>query len=136
MHADMLEKNSESWLSQANLFFSFLQITSNFEDYVFVYHLHFKLAIPAPTKVPPAGFLFVCPEEDVQVDISGFRLPEYPAFWSLDPLGVDRLSLDQATDLGFPTIQCLTTFWGNSLDAGVYAGLRRFHKAKGFDPKR
>jgi len=62
------------------------------------------------------------------------RWPDYPAYWSLDPLGVEGLSTDEATRLGFPTIHLITEVERYSWDASVYAGLRQFHQAKGFGP--
>ncbi|KAF7340629.1 hypothetical protein MSAN_02134800 [Mycena sanguinolenta] len=83
---------------------------------------------------PPEGFLFLCPREDFQTSSSAFRWPTCPAYWSLDPSGADRLSRKDATQLGFPPFELAThavgCFWGTS----VYAGLRQFHQAKGFDP--
>ncbi|KAJ7874279.1 hypothetical protein B0H13DRAFT_1633173, partial [Mycena leptocephala] len=58
--------------------------------------------------------------------------PEGPAYWSLDPSGVERLSTEDAIELGFPSILLSTKIWGFSWDASVYAGLRHFHQAKGF----
>ncbi|KAJ6555950.1 hypothetical protein B0H19DRAFT_1376898 [Mycena capillaripes] len=65
---------------------------------------------------------------------SSFWWPECPAYWSLDPLGVERLTADEATELGFPSLQLNTAICAKSWDASVYAGLRQFHKAKDFDP--
>ncbi|KAJ6592724.1 hypothetical protein B0H19DRAFT_907060, partial [Mycena capillaripes] len=59
-----------------------------------------------------------------------------PAYWSLDPTGAERLSEEDATRLGFPSIQLSWEVWGKSWDASVYAGLRQFHQAQGFDPDR
>jgi hypothetical protein len=42
--------------------------------------------------------------------------------------------MEDATALGFPTISLSTKIWGKYWDAIVYAGLRQFHRAKGFDP--
>jgi hypothetical protein len=36
--------------------------------------------------------------------------------------------------MGFPSIQLTFNVGGYSWDASVYAGLRQFHQAKGFDP--
>ncbi|KAJ7913613.1 hypothetical protein B0H13DRAFT_471184 [Mycena leptocephala] len=65
---------------------------------------------------------------------SSFRWPDCPAYWSLDPLGVTRLSMEDATHLGFPSIYISTMAWGSYWDASAYAGLRQFYQAKGFDP--
>jgi hypothetical protein len=42
--------------------------------------------------------------------------------------------MEDATALGFPTISLSTKIQGYSWDASVYAGLRQFRQAKGFDP--
>jgi hypothetical protein len=42
--------------------------------------------------------------------------------------------MEDAADLGFPAIRLSTETWGRSWDDSVYAGLRQFHEAKGFDP--
>jgi hypothetical protein len=42
--------------------------------------------------------------------------------------------MEDATTLGFPSISLSTVISGRFWDAGVYAGLRQFHQAKGFDP--
>ncbi|KAJ7235186.1 hypothetical protein C8J57DRAFT_1029666, partial [Mycena rebaudengoi] len=124
------------WLSQANYIFSRLGITSNFEDYSIVDNIYFDITIsPNAEEDPPTGFLFLCPADDVQIGPASFRLPDYPAFWSLDPDGIRRLSTEEATRLGFPSIQSTIRTWVESWDPGVYDGLRQFHKAKGFDPE-
>ncbi|KAJ6555902.1 hypothetical protein B0H19DRAFT_1262035 [Mycena capillaripes] len=124
----------QSWLSQANHIFSRLQITSNFDDYALIAFVRFDIVISANEEDPPAGFLFLCPEEDFRTGPSSFWWPECPAYWSLDPVGLERLTADQATELRFPSLRHDTTIGGRSWDANVYAGLRQFHKAKGFDP--
>jgi hypothetical protein len=43
--------------------------------------------------------------------------------------------MEDATALGFPSISLSTVIRGKSWDAIVYAGLRQFHQAKGFDPE-
>ncbi|KAJ7882928.1 hypothetical protein B0H13DRAFT_2344390 [Mycena leptocephala] len=37
--------------------------------------------------------------------------PECPAYWSLDPSGVEHLSMEDTTALGFPTISLFTEIW-------------------------
>ncbi|KAJ6555868.1 hypothetical protein B0H19DRAFT_1151422 [Mycena capillaripes] len=124
----------QSWLSQANHIFSRLQITSNFEDYAVTEYILFQIVISASEEDPPAGFLFLCPTEDIRIGPSSFRWPECPAYWSLDPFGLERLTSEEATELGFPSLRLDTRLGVNSWDASVYDGLRRLHKAKGFDP--
>ncbi|KAF7345765.1 hypothetical protein MVEN_01597100 [Mycena venus] len=124
----------EAWLSQANHIFARLGTTSNFEDYVLVDRVDFQLEIPG-TADDPIGFLFVCPPKCFQIGPSSFRWPECPAYWSLDPSGVERLTPYEAMQLGFPTVTLHTTIRGKSWDASVYSGLRQFHNAKGFDPE-
>ncbi|KAF7344095.1 hypothetical protein MVEN_01699200 [Mycena venus] len=124
----------EPWPSQANHIFSHLQLSSNLQDCVVVEDICFKLKIPAAATDAPSGFLFMCPEEDFRTGLSSFRWPDFPAYWSLDSKGVERLSMEEAKHLGFPFIQLSTEVSGMSWDASVYAGLHQFHQAKGFDP--
>ncbi|KAJ6555539.1 hypothetical protein B0H10DRAFT_1209048 [Mycena sp. CBHHK59/15] len=133
------------WIGQANHIFSRLQITSNYEDYVFVEDIFFLLESIRRRRTRRTrsgrrdnpreleGYLFLCPEKDLQTG-SSFRWPDCPAYWSLDPSGAERLSTEDAKYLGFPTINLRTLVNGRSWDASVYAGLRRFDQAKGFDP--
>jgi hypothetical protein len=62
------------------------------------------------------------------------KWPECPAYWSLHPSGVERLSWEDAASLGFPHIGILEYAEEQSWDARMYEGLRQFHQAKGFNP--
>ncbi|KAJ7738129.1 hypothetical protein B0H16DRAFT_1253752, partial [Mycena metata] len=55
-------------------------------------------------------------------------------YWSLDPEGLKALSTEEAERIGFPPFRLTTKVAGLSWDAYVYAGLRKFYQAKGFDP--
>ncbi|KAJ7134154.1 hypothetical protein C8R46DRAFT_650706 [Mycena filopes] len=98
---------------------------------VMIERIHFGLDV-SETMQP--GYLFLCPAMDFQTGPSSFRWPDCPAYWSLDPLGIVRLSTDEATHLGFPHIRRYTNIMYQCWDTSVYAGLRQFHAAKGFDP--
>ncbi|KAF7374271.1 hypothetical protein MSAN_00310100 [Mycena sanguinolenta] len=124
----------EYWLSQANHIFSSLKISSGFENYVVVDDIEFKIIIPRIKAAHLSGFLFLCPPKDLQTGPSSFRWPSCPAYWSLDPSGVERLSKKDAARLGFPCIRLAAEVSTNSWDAMIYAGLRQFHRGKGFDP--
>ncbi|KAK7027701.1 hypothetical protein R3P38DRAFT_3520695 [Favolaschia claudopus] len=80
------------------------------------------------------AFLFLCPPKSFHVGPVSFKCPECVGYWSFDPSGVDRLSEDEALELGFPiihsSIDCGVDSWSDT----VYAGLRQFHQGKGFDP--
>ncbi|KAJ7256636.1 hypothetical protein C8J57DRAFT_1074877 [Mycena rebaudengoi] len=128
------EQHSESWLSQVNHIFSCLGITSDFTDYEVVCKALFSIYFSKALEHPPSGYLFVCPEKDLQIGPSSFRLPDFPAYWSLDPSGAERLSPEEAAELGFPSIRLDTFVLVASWSANVYAALRQFHQAKGFDP--
>ncbi|KAJ7669893.1 hypothetical protein DFH06DRAFT_1468648 [Mycena polygramma] len=125
---------SSPWLSQSNHIFKRCQITSNFEDYVFVDYIQFLVVISAATKEIPPGFLFLCPRDDFRTGPSSVGWPTCPAYWSLEPSGAQPLSTEEAMELGFPTLQFSTEVLGSSWDSSVYAGLAKFHLAKGFDP--
>ncbi|KAF7337072.1 hypothetical protein MVEN_02144400 [Mycena venus] len=126
--------HSVAWLSQANHFFKHLRITSKFEDYVVMEGIEFSVLISGTTLPPPGGYLFLCPTDSFQVDESTFSWSHDPVYWSLDPTGAERLSEEDASNLGFPFIKRFMAMFGRSWDANVYAGLRKFHRAKGFDP--
>ncbi|KAJ7023136.1 hypothetical protein C8F04DRAFT_190663 [Mycena alexandri] len=99
-----------------------------------VHAICFRLEILPSVKALPLGYLFLCPPSAFQAGSSSFRCPDSPAYWSLDPLGDDRLSAEEATAVGFPSVLLNTIVSGCSWDASVYAGLRQSHTAKGFDP--
>ncbi|KAJ7714798.1 hypothetical protein B0H16DRAFT_513973 [Mycena metata] len=124
----------ETWLSQANYIFSSLQIKSNLEDYFLINRIVFKITIGGAGKDPPSGYLLLCPTEDFRPGGTSFRWPKSPAYWSLDSEGIEVLSTEEAAHLGFPPFQFATEIRGSSWDDSVYAGLRKFHRSKGFDP--
>ncbi|KAJ7033803.1 hypothetical protein C8F04DRAFT_609650 [Mycena alexandri] len=122
------------WLSQANHIFHRLQVIDNYTDYVVVAGVAFEVKILPSGVTLPKGYLFLCPPSAFQTGSSSLSWPDSPAYWSLDPLGVERLTAEEATRLGFPSFSLRTSIFGHSWDASVYAGLRQFHAAKGFDP--
>ncbi|KAF8173021.1 hypothetical protein K438DRAFT_1850993 [Mycena galopus ATCC 62051] len=126
--------NLYAWLYQATHIFSRLRVSSNFEDYVLMHTIDFKIETHGAKQKPTAGFLFLCPEEHFQITTASFRWPEYPAYWSRDLNGVERLSMDEAIRLGFPPLEFKSRIQGSSWDSNVYAGLRRFQEEEGFDP--
>ncbi|KAF7337293.1 hypothetical protein MSAN_02281900 [Mycena sanguinolenta] len=128
---------AKAWLAQANCIFAELEETTHVEDYVCVYTVKFTLRISEGHDIPE-GYLFVCPPEDFRTHtephVNLYQWPACPAYWSLDPSGADRLSTEDARNLGFPAIHIETMMSGDSWDRSVYEGLRRFHEGKGFDP--
>ncbi|KAF7374206.1 hypothetical protein MSAN_00302700 [Mycena sanguinolenta] len=126
--------DTEFWPSQANHILTTLQISSDFEDYVVVDEIHFELSVSTTEEDVPPGFLFLCPPAHFQTGKCAFKWPDCPAYLSLDPSGADRLTPEDAANLGFPSFQLSTRLHGWSWDASVYAGIRHFHQAKGFDP--
>ncbi|KAJ7715344.1 hypothetical protein B0H16DRAFT_1616400, partial [Mycena metata] len=78
-------------------------------------------------SVPPS-YLFLCPLEDLQSNIPGkCVVAERMVYCSLNPSGVERLSTNQARDLGFPAVELETDVYGRSWNGN-------FHRGKGFDP--
>ncbi|KAJ7679390.1 hypothetical protein DFH06DRAFT_509868 [Mycena polygramma] len=129
----VLDPSPGHWLSQANHIFNRLRITSDFENYLLVRYLDFDVQISSTTE-PTKGYLFVCPRNDLRIAPTTFRWPVCPAYWSLDPSGFQRLGPEEATRLGFPSLHLTMGITGRRWDAETYAGLRRFHEGKGFDP--
>ncbi|KAJ6518081.1 hypothetical protein C8R47DRAFT_1062630 [Mycena vitilis] len=130
----------EFWLSQANHLLGRVQITTHLEDYRkfhVVTHLEYGISLSLANNAtgdPRVGYFFLCPTADFITGPFSSRWPACPAYWSLDPSGIERLSTGEANRLGFPSIQLKTGMFLCSWDASVYAGLCQFHQAKGFDP--
>ncbi|KAJ7152399.1 hypothetical protein C8R46DRAFT_913068 [Mycena filopes] len=143
----------DAWFSQAHYIFTCHGITSHLQDYgMFCIHtlgsyvvnifflsvladsVVFILSISGPNTTPPPGYLFVCPMETFKTGSSTAQWPDSPTYWSLDPTGVERLSTEEAMRLGFPSMEFRTDVFERSWNASVYAGLRQFYEAKGFDP--
>ncbi|KAJ7785501.1 hypothetical protein B0H14DRAFT_2630487 [Mycena olivaceomarginata] len=102
--------NYSSWLGQANTIFHDLQITSNFEVYGTTLILRFvPYFADRFNQFSPIVFLFLCPQKDFRTGSSSFRWPDCPAYWSLDPSGVDQLTFEETIHVGFPAFQLTTT---------------------------
>ncbi|KAF7353138.1 hypothetical protein MSAN_01501300 [Mycena sanguinolenta] len=127
----------KAWLAQANSIFAELK-EAHVKDYVCIDEVRFILQIVDKDHIPE-GYLFVCPPQDFCTDIEPhanlYQWPACPAYWSFDPSGADRLSTEDAKNLGFPAIHIETRMHGYSWDRSVYEGLRRFHEGKGHDPE-
>ncbi|KAJ6526071.1 hypothetical protein B0H19DRAFT_582797 [Mycena capillaripes] len=124
----------EYWLSQANYIFSRFKPLSAYGDYYVVEFINFYIRILSTRKEPPTGYLFLCPVMNFQMGPSSFAWPDFPAYWSLDPSGAQRLRPKDARNRGFPTMEFRTEIWTKFWDSSVYAGLRQFHRGKGFEP--
>ncbi|KAJ6454824.1 hypothetical protein C8R45DRAFT_598378 [Mycena sanguinolenta] len=123
------------WLSQANYVFSQLTNPSEYGNYGLVEWVDFSVEIPLPEQTPPAAYLFLCSVTEFKTGPNTFRWPAYPAYWCLDPSGENPLTTEEASSLGFPSIQLKAevrdVFW----DDAVYAGARKFYEGKGIDPE-
>ncbi|KAJ7788983.1 hypothetical protein B0H14DRAFT_2627706 [Mycena olivaceomarginata] len=99
----MMRKN---WLVQANHIFNHLSISSNYKNYVVVHAIEYRLTICNTGTAIPPGYLFLCPLRDLQSDDpSSYQNPDFPAYWSLDPLGTEHLSAGEAEEFGFPSLE-------------------------------
>ncbi|KAJ7909912.1 hypothetical protein B0H13DRAFT_620457 [Mycena leptocephala] len=126
------------WFSQANYTFSQLNITSDYDRYIFVNNLSVSIILQGPFEAIafPTAFLFVCgPTHLLSSDKTRFQHPSCSAYWSLDPSGVQRLTPQEASDLGLPLIHTSISVNGTAGDARVYTALRQFHHKKGFNPE-
>ncbi|KAJ7643455.1 hypothetical protein DFH06DRAFT_1213266 [Mycena polygramma] len=123
------------WLPQANNIFHRLNITRDRKNYVYIDAVDHWLTFSASVEKLPAGYLFLCSHTDFESEHPRtFRVPECPAYWSLDPSGAERLTADQAQTLGFPDIEFRREVRERYWDDTVYVGIRHFHEAKGLDP--
>ncbi|KAJ7134159.1 hypothetical protein C8R46DRAFT_1048165 [Mycena filopes] len=127
--AAYLGTGADAWLSQANHIFCNAGITDRLEDFggliphtfpvvtkhsskVLVERIFFTIKVHVTAKVASPGYLFLCPPNNFQDGPMSFRWPECPAYWSLDPLGVERLSAEEAARLGFPPLLLITKIEG------------------------
>ncbi|KAK7006280.1 hypothetical protein R3P38DRAFT_1705584 [Favolaschia claudopus] len=127
---------ASTWLSQANHIFKRLNVESDFHRYAILDEISFNITLDDSdvyTFNDPEGYLLLCPTRDLKLGSNSFQWPECPAYWSLDPDGMERLTSDAARELGFPTIATETQAHFRSWDDIVYGGLREFHSGKGFD---
>ncbi|KAJ6530455.1 hypothetical protein DFH09DRAFT_149945 [Mycena vulgaris] len=124
----------EYWLAQANYIFAHTNTTSNLEDYMLIRDVYYRFEKGAVSEPIPSGYLFLCPVADLRSDTGRFRIPNCAAYWSLDPSGLDRMSRDEEQQAGFPTAELKMQARGRRWEDSDYAGLRRFHAGKGFDP--
>ncbi|KAJ6536323.1 hypothetical protein B0H19DRAFT_1382981, partial [Mycena capillaripes] len=83
---------------------------------------------------PPDGYLFLCPPKNFETELSSYRWPDVPFYWSLHSSGAERLSMEDAVDLGFPSLRLSTEMMATSWPASLYARLRQLHRANDFDP--
>ncbi|KAJ7055821.1 hypothetical protein C8F01DRAFT_1373330 [Mycena amicta] len=113
----MVMDNMHPWLSQSNHIMKHLNNPS--KDYAVVHEIIFQLMIPETSQPLPKG---------------NVPLARLPCVLSLDPTGVERLGTEEAEGLGFPAFELATSVEVVSWDDSVYAGIRRFQRAKGFDP--
>ncbi|KAF7353277.1 hypothetical protein MSAN_01515600 [Mycena sanguinolenta] len=111
---------TKAWLAQANHIFVELEEVARIEDYVCVDEVQFNLQIAHKRHIPE-GYLFVCPSQDFRAGTehhaNSYQWPACPAYWSLDPSGAERLSTQDARNLGFPIIHIETRMFGNSWDS-------------------
>ncbi|KAJ7110918.1 hypothetical protein C8R44DRAFT_799724 [Mycena epipterygia] len=126
--------DADCWLSQANHVFSQIPTLPKHEEYFLVDGITDQLSFSGYSKPLPEGYLFLCPVEDLRDDTGRWLpYPGCPAYWSLDSSGSQRLSPEEESSLGFPSLQFEMELSVKSWDESVYGALSRFHLAKGFD---
>ncbi|KAK6981640.1 hypothetical protein R3P38DRAFT_3293726 [Favolaschia claudopus] len=133
------EETPTAWLSQAN-HFGYLHGKSDFHKYVLVEEIFFVAELGRSrehSKTSLDGFLFLCPRRDFVTGAASFEWPSVERcwYWSLCSSGVPKLSQEEATELGFPTIQLVTKIRVRSWNESAYVGLRELHKISRFDPE-
>ncbi|KAJ7065854.1 hypothetical protein C8F01DRAFT_1352042 [Mycena amicta] len=127
--------HSEGWIAQANHIFTALNINCKLESYFLVHGIQCVLHLRGTIESLPPGHLFLCPSTQFEKDSPGsFGIPSCAAYWSHDPSGVERLSVEDARNLGFPHIDLKMSVAGLLWDGSVYNGVYQFHEAKGFNP--
>jgi hypothetical protein len=91
-----------------------------------------KFIFPQHRQILPEASYFSRRPKDFQ---NGTISTDCPRYWSFDSSGDELLDLADAVNLGFPSLTFSMGIRGESSgEPTVYAGLRKFHQAKGFDP--
>ncbi|KAJ7079672.1 hypothetical protein C8R44DRAFT_689041 [Mycena epipterygia] len=123
------------WLSQANYIFNQILTPPKCEDCCLITGITYHLTLSSPPETLPEGYLFFCPLEDLREE-NGRWLPnpECLAYWSFDDSGSEMLSPEEASRLGFPSLDFKMKVCMRSCNQTVYAVLSQFHAGKGFDP--
>ncbi|KAJ7609491.1 hypothetical protein FB45DRAFT_368112 [Roridomyces roridus] len=121
---------AHTWMVQAAHIFSSLDIQTNREDYVFLRSVQSIMHFSGSLDHLPPGYLFLCSPDQFAIDPRS----DCPAYWSLDPSGAARLTPEEAARLGFPEFLVDVKIRGLFFTDEVYAGMREFHAAKGYDP--
>ncbi|KAJ7742649.1 hypothetical protein DFH07DRAFT_777595 [Mycena maculata] len=132
------EQATYAWLSQANHIFSVLHENP---CPILIKDIKFSLSIWYPEDeytldgtfmagtFPEQMYLFVSPLYVRQVPP-----PNEAFYWSLDPLGVERLTEDQAETFRVPNISFAARLWGCSWTEDHYEALQHFYLDKGYNP--
>ncbi|KAJ7057452.1 hypothetical protein C8F01DRAFT_332696 [Mycena amicta] len=111
------------WLAQAGHIFNLLNIRDKFDSYFLAYGwTGVKFTVP---EGAPNGYLFYRPPLHRKCS---------QVFWSLDPLGRERLSWKEARTRGFPKLKFSEYANTWNWDASMHEEVRAMHIAKGFDP--
>ncbi|KAJ7223415.1 hypothetical protein GGX14DRAFT_387734 [Mycena pura] len=72
---------------------------------------HVKVSQPEDNI--PRGFIFLCPMSDIRMENNTVLQDlDSVAYWSLDPSGIEHLSTEDASDLGYPSIELKMTARG------------------------
>ncbi|KAJ7644750.1 hypothetical protein FB45DRAFT_299366 [Roridomyces roridus] len=123
----------KAWMAQASHIFASLEIRMNREEYVFLRAAQWLMHFSGSVDDLPPGYLFLCPPNQFTSD-RPYQVPDFPAYWSLDPSGSERLTPEEAGRMGFPELQLVVKICGIFGMDDFYTGMREFHAAKGYDP--
>ncbi|KAJ7761405.1 hypothetical protein B0H16DRAFT_1530974 [Mycena metata] len=132
----IIRASESAWASQANNCFAHLNVTSHKERFRFVGSIFFRVDFSwgdAEHLEDSTGYLFLCPVTQLRCGPPSCAWPTHAAYWSLDPAGAEPLSTTDQ-DLRFPAIRLHVSANIFSYHDSAYESLRRFHRAKGFDP--
>ncbi|KAJ7217564.1 hypothetical protein B0H12DRAFT_1241691 [Mycena haematopus] len=131
-NADLEQEGLHSWLAQANHIFNKLNINDRCEKSAVVVRITIKVTLEGSIAGLPLGFLFLyCPSP---LHSTPAKVRNSIAYWALDRTGQQRLSAEDALELGFPPVKAEIEVHVKSWNTATYLILRQFHEGKGFDP--
>ncbi|KAK7001948.1 hypothetical protein R3P38DRAFT_3367905 [Favolaschia claudopus] len=126
-----------AWFAQANYIFGRLDLNCSSCSYIDSICVDCTLTSYIQPRSPEKIFLFLPPYNTfLSADLTRYGFPREGSYWSFDPCGNDRLSANEALNLGLPQARIDISVTHYFVDDAFLKDVHAFHARKGFDPDR
>ncbi|KAK7026378.1 hypothetical protein R3P38DRAFT_3530643 [Favolaschia claudopus] len=124
-----------AWFAQANYIFDRLGLECSSCSYIDSICVDCGLTGYIQSRSPEKIFLFLPPYRTfLSADSTRYGFPREEPYLSFDPRGKDRLSANEALNLGLPQARIDISVAHHFVDDAFLKDLRTFHAREGFDP--